>query len=40
MVAGFTALVLIGYNGLIDMPAPADGLEFGTSLDLRLLRSR
>lgn len=33
MVAGFTALVLIGYNGLIDLPAPEDGIEFGTSLD-------
>ena len=33
MVAGFTALVLIGYNGLIDLPAPSDGIEFGTSLD-------
>ena len=33
MVAGFTALVLIGYNGLIDLPAPEDAIEFGTSLD-------
>jgi len=33
MVVGFTVMVLIGYNGLIDIPAPADGLEFGTSLD-------
>jgi hypothetical protein len=32
MVVGFTATVLIGYNGLLDKPAPDDGLEFGTSL--------
>ena len=33
MVVGFTAMVLIGYNGIIDKPAPDDGIEFGTSLD-------
>jgi hypothetical protein len=33
MVVGFAAMVLIFYNGVIDRPAPADGLEFGTSLD-------
>ena len=33
MVAGFAAMVLIAYNGLIDLPAPEEGLEFGTSLD-------
>jgi hypothetical protein len=33
MVAGFAAAVLILYNGVIDIPAPAEGLEFGTSLD-------
>ncbi len=33
MVAGFAATVLIAYNGIIDLPAPAEGLEFGTSLD-------
>jgi hypothetical protein len=33
MVVGFTAFVLILYNGIIDKPAPDTGLEFGTSLD-------
>ena len=33
MVAGFAGMVLIGYNGLIDKPAPDDGIEFGISLD-------
>jgi hypothetical protein len=33
MVVGFAAMVLIFYNGVIDRPAPDDGLEFGTSLD-------
>lgn len=32
MVAGFAAFVLISYNGIIDKPSPADGIEFGTSL--------
>ena len=32
MVAGFAATVLIAYNGIIDKPAPEDGIEFGTSL--------
>src|ERR671923_59575 len=33
MVVGFTAFVLVLYNGLIDIPAPDDGIEFGTSRD-------
>jgi hypothetical protein len=33
MVAGFAATVLIAYNGIIDKPAPDDGIEFGTSLE-------
>ena len=33
MVVGFTAMVLIAYNGIIDKPAPDDGIEFGTSLE-------
>ena len=33
MIAGFAAAVLIAYNGIIDKPAPDQGLEFGTSLD-------
>jgi hypothetical protein len=33
MVVGFTAMVLIGYNGIVDKPAPDAGLEFGISLD-------
>jgi hypothetical protein len=33
MIAGFAATVLIAYNGIIDVPAPDQGLEFGTSLD-------
>ena len=32
MVAGFSAMVLIAYNGLLDIPAPDQGLEFGTTL--------
>jgi hypothetical protein len=32
MVAGFAAVVLIGYNGILDRPAPDDGLEFGIGL--------
>ncbi|MEO8091562.1 MAG: hypothetical protein ABI726_02485 [bacterium] len=32
MVAGFSAMLLMGYNGLLDIPAPDEGLEFGTSL--------
>jgi hypothetical protein len=32
MVVGFAAFVLILYNGIIDKPAPEEGLEFGTSL--------
>ena len=32
MVVGFIAFVLILYNGIMDKPAPDDGLEFGTSL--------
>jgi hypothetical protein len=33
MVAGFAALMLIGYNGIIDVPAPDEGIEFGTSIE-------
>jgi hypothetical protein len=33
MVAGFTAVVLIAYNGILDRPAPAEGTEFGTGLE-------
>jgi hypothetical protein len=33
MVVGFTAFVLVLYNGLIDIPAPDKGIEFGTSRD-------
>jgi hypothetical protein len=33
MVVGFTAFVLILYNGLIDIPAPKEGQEFGISRD-------
>jgi hypothetical protein len=33
MVVGFIAMVLILYNGVIDRPAPDEGLEFGISLD-------
>jgi hypothetical protein len=33
MVVGFTTMVLILYNGVIDRPAPDDGLEFGISID-------
>jgi hypothetical protein len=32
MVVGFIAMVLIGYNGIIDRPAPDNGLEFGIGL--------
>ena len=32
MVVGFIAFVLIFYNGIMDKPAPDDGLEFGTTL--------
>ena len=32
MVAGFSALVLIAYNGLLDIPAPEQGLEFETTI--------
>jgi hypothetical protein len=31
MVVGFAAMVLIAYNGIIDIPAPEQGTEFGTS---------
>jgi len=33
MVVGFIAMVLILYNGVIDRPAPDQGLEFGIGLD-------
>ena len=33
MIVGFTAVVLIAYNGIIDRPAPDEGLEFGISLE-------
>ena len=33
MVVGFAAMVLIAYNGIIDKPAPDEGIEFGTGLD-------
>jgi hypothetical protein len=33
MVVGFAATVLIAYNGIIDKPAPDNGIEFGESLD-------
>jgi hypothetical protein len=33
MIVGFAAFALILYNGIIDIPAPDEGLEFGTSLD-------
>ena len=32
MVVGFAAITLIGYNGIIDRPAPDSGLEFGIGL--------
>jgi hypothetical protein len=32
MVVGFTAFVLIFYNGVMDKPAPDEGQEFGESL--------
>ena len=37
MVVGFAAITLIGYNGIIDRPAPDDGTEFGIGLELRVL---
>ena len=33
MVVGFAAITLIGYNGIIDRPAPDNGTEFGIGLD-------
>jgi hypothetical protein len=33
MVVGFVAITLIGYNGIIDRPAPDNGIEFGIGLD-------
>jgi hypothetical protein len=33
MVVGFTAFVLILYNGIMDKPAPEGGVEFGIGLD-------
>ena len=33
MVVGFAAMTLIGYNGIIDRPAPDNGTEFGIGLD-------
>lgn len=33
MVVGFTAFALILYNGIIDIPGPAEAPEFGESLD-------
>jgi hypothetical protein len=33
MVVGFAAMVLILYNGVVDRPAPDDGVEFGIGLD-------
>ena len=32
MVVGFAAITLVGYNGIIDRPAPDDGTEFGIGL--------
>jgi hypothetical protein len=32
MIAGFAAVMLIGYNGILDRPAPDQGLEFGIGL--------
>jgi hypothetical protein len=32
MVVGFVAILLIGYNGIIDRPAPDDGTEFGIGI--------
>jgi hypothetical protein len=32
MIAGFAAMVLIAYNGILDRPAPDDGTEFGIGL--------
>ena len=32
MIAGAAAVVLIGYNGILDRPAPDDGLEIGIGL--------
>jgi hypothetical protein len=33
MIAGAAAFVLIAYNGILDRPAPDEGLEFGIGLD-------
>jgi hypothetical protein len=33
MVVGFTAFVLVLYNGIIDIPAPPSGQEFDQGLD-------
>jgi hypothetical protein len=33
MVVGFIAILLVGYNGIIDRPAPDDGTEFGIGLE-------
>jgi hypothetical protein len=33
MVVGFAAITLIGYNGIIDRPAPDNGTEFGIGLE-------
>jgi hypothetical protein len=32
MIVGFAAITLIGYNGIIDRPAPDNGIEFGIGL--------
>jgi hypothetical protein len=32
MIVGFAAITLIGYNGIIDRPAPDNGTEFGIGL--------
>ncbi len=34
MVAGFAAVVLIAYNGILFKPEPAGGVEFGTTLGI------
>jgi hypothetical protein len=34
MVAGFSAFVLIAYNGIMFKPEPVEGQVFGTSLDI------
>ncbi|MBA2241238.1 MAG: hypothetical protein H0W09_08390 [Solirubrobacterales bacterium] len=33
MIVGFTATVLIAYNGLIQRPAPESGFEYGTTIE-------